>query len=338
MNLFDDYSALDNVLVALPGGAGARAFDAGATLRATRRATTRRRDVLARVGLAGKEHVTAKDLSYGDRRALEIGVALAARPRLLFLDEPTAGPGHRGHRAPRRADRASSKRTLTIVIIEHDMQFLFGLADRISVIHWGQVIAQGTPGRAARQSLGAALQPGGAARDASSVARHRHLLRRDRRCCSACRWRCARGRGRGAARPERRRQDDDAALDPRPDAGARAATIRFDGSDITRAPTHEIARARHRLGAGRPAHLPDADGGAQPVDRAQEDALSRLDARRNASSMFTALRVPDAPRVREPLRRRDADGGDLARAGRLRRGWCCSTSRARASRRRSCRT
>ncbi|HEX6720684.1 MAG TPA: hypothetical protein VF107_03895 [Burkholderiaceae bacterium] len=67
-----------------------------------------------------------------------------ARPRLLFLDEPTAGLGIEG--TARLGELvASLKRELTIVIIEHDMRFLFGLADRISVIHWGQVIAEGTP-------------------------------------------------------------------------------------------------------------------------------------------------------------------------------------------------
>ena len=70
----------------------------------------RRRSVLARVGLARQgARRRAKSLSYGERRALEIGVALAAEPRLLFLDEPTAGLGAEGTRAARRAGRASCK-------------------------------------------------------------------------------------------------------------------------------------------------------------------------------------------------------------------------------------
>jgi len=101
-------------------------------------------DLLARVGLAGKERVPCKRLSYGERRALEIALALAAKPRLLFLDEPTAGLGAEG--SARLAELIGElKRHLSIVIIEHDMRFLFSLADRISVIHWGQVIAEGTP-------------------------------------------------------------------------------------------------------------------------------------------------------------------------------------------------
>jgi branched-chain amino acid transport system ATP-binding protein len=136
MNLFDDYSALDNVLVATP-----EVRERGFSMLGTFRGKT---DVLERVGLAGKEHVRAKDLSYGDRRALEIGVALAARPRLLFLDEPTAGLGTEAT-ARIGALVAELKRSMTIVMIEHDMQFLFGLADHIYVMHWGQVIAQGSP-------------------------------------------------------------------------------------------------------------------------------------------------------------------------------------------------
>ncbi len=143
MNLFNDYSALDNVLVALPD-VRRRGFDGWRDLGADAPAQDKAAAVLARVGLAGKERTPAKSLSYGERRALEIAVALAAEPRLLFLDEPTAGLGSEG--TVRLAELiAELKRTLTIVVIEHDMKFLFGLADRISVIHWGQVIAEGTP-------------------------------------------------------------------------------------------------------------------------------------------------------------------------------------------------
>ena len=136
MNLFDEYSALDNVLVATPE-VRARGYSMLGNF-------SGKTDVLERVGLADKAHVRAKDLSYGERRALEIGVALAARPRILFLDEPTAGLGTEAT-ARIAALIAALKRSLTIVLIEHDMRFLFGLADRIYVMHWGQVIAEGTP-------------------------------------------------------------------------------------------------------------------------------------------------------------------------------------------------
>ena len=143
MNLFNDYSALDNVLVATPL-VREHGFDTWRDLGADSAAQDLAAEVLARVGLAGKEQAKARSLSYGERRALEIGVALAAGPRMLFLDEPTAGLGAEG--TARLADLvAELKRQLTIVIIEHDMQFLFKLADKVSVIHWGQVIAEGTP-------------------------------------------------------------------------------------------------------------------------------------------------------------------------------------------------
>jgi len=139
MNLFDDYSALDNVAVAEP-----ETRRRGFSMLGDFRHEESSMELLARVGLGGKAQVKAKDLSYGDRRALEIGVALAARPRLLFLDEPTAGLGTEAT-ARIAALIAELKRAITIVMIEHDMQFLFGLADHIYVMHWGQVIAQGSP-------------------------------------------------------------------------------------------------------------------------------------------------------------------------------------------------
>ena len=145
MNLFDEYSALDNVLVATPG-VRRRGFAMLADLSRDRQLLDEARATLARVGLEAKAGVRAKDLAYGERRALEIGIALAAQPRLLFLDEPTAGLGAEGT-ARIGALIAELKRALTIVMIEHDMRFLFGLADHIYVMHWGQVIAQGSPDR-----------------------------------------------------------------------------------------------------------------------------------------------------------------------------------------------
>lgn len=143
INLFDEYSAIENVLMALPTvrdrgfnvlrwiGRGSAEMDEAAT-------------ILERVGLKGREYHPSASLPYGERRALEIGIALACEPRILFLDEPTSGMGIDG--TARLTELiASLKARYTIVIIEHDMSFLFRLADRISVIHWGQVIAEGTP-------------------------------------------------------------------------------------------------------------------------------------------------------------------------------------------------
>ena len=143
MSLFDEYSALENIVIALPD-VRVRGFNMVDRLSADSAAADRAAAVLARVGLSGREQRRAGDLAYGERRALEIGVALAARPRLLFLDEPTSGLGTEA--TARLAELVQDlKRDHSIVVIEHDMQFLFGLADTISVIHWGQVVAGGTP-------------------------------------------------------------------------------------------------------------------------------------------------------------------------------------------------
>jgi branched-chain amino acid transport system ATP-binding protein len=92
MNVFDQYTALENVLLAVPALRD-RGFNMIRDVGRDAEAQDRAASVLARVGLAGKEGVVAKSLSYGDRRALEIGIALAAEPRILFLDEPTSGLG-----------------------------------------------------------------------------------------------------------------------------------------------------------------------------------------------------------------------------------------------------
>ena len=159
MNLFDSYSALDNVIVAMRPLINS-AFRMIGQVRRDSAVQARAAQLLSDVGLAGKERVPAKGLAYGDRRCLEIAVALAPEPRLLFLDEPTAGMGAQGARRLTALIEQLRQRT-TIVVIEHDMPFLFRIADRISVIQWGQVIAQGTPAElradpwVARSNLGA---------------------------------------------------------------------------------------------------------------------------------------------------------------------------------------
>ncbi|MBM3599652.1 MAG: ABC transporter ATP-binding protein [Alphaproteobacteria bacterium] len=143
MNLFNEFSAEENVLVALPD-MRRRGFDMLSRRGSDATVRGRARQALDRVGLADKADMPARDLSYGERRALEIAVALATEPSVLFLDEPTSGLGTDG--TERLAELIGRlKGQLTMVMIEHDMAFLFGLADRIAVIHWGQVIAQGTP-------------------------------------------------------------------------------------------------------------------------------------------------------------------------------------------------
>ena len=85
-------------------------------------------------------------LSHGDRKKLELAVALANRPRILFLDEPTAGmAANERIEAIRMVRRLATERELTVVFTEHDMQVVFEVADRISVLHQGRIIAEGRP-------------------------------------------------------------------------------------------------------------------------------------------------------------------------------------------------
>lgn len=143
MNLFDECSVLENVLIALTE-VREHGFNFTRLLARQGSVIDKAAGILSLIGLKGKEYRSAAELSYGDRRSLEIGVALAVEPRLLFLDEPTSGLG--AEATAQLMDLVHRlKQTYTIVVIEHDMKFLFELADTISVIHWGQVIAQGTP-------------------------------------------------------------------------------------------------------------------------------------------------------------------------------------------------
>ncbi|OLB93478.1 MAG: hypothetical protein AUH30_20085 [Candidatus Rokubacteria bacterium 13_1_40CM_68_15] len=104
----------------------------------------RARAVLADVGLAGKEDELAANLSHGEQRNLEIGIALATEPKLLCLDEPTAGMSvAETHGTVELVRRIA--RNLTILIVEHDMEVVMGLAHVITVLNYGEVLAEGTP-------------------------------------------------------------------------------------------------------------------------------------------------------------------------------------------------
>ena len=109
------------------------------------------RDILARaeaaleaVGLRGKADELAANLSHGEQRNLEIGIALATEPQLLCLDEPTAGMSASETHDTMELVRRISK-DLTILIVEHDMQVVMGLCHHITVLHYGEVLAEGTP-------------------------------------------------------------------------------------------------------------------------------------------------------------------------------------------------
>jgi len=104
----------------------------------------RARRALAAVGLGDKERELASELSHGEQRNLEIGIALATEPKLLCLDEPTAGMSvTETHATVELVRRIAAN--LTIMIVEHDMEVVMGLAHRITVLHYGEVLAEGTP-------------------------------------------------------------------------------------------------------------------------------------------------------------------------------------------------
>lgn len=150
IRLFRHLSVLDNVLIGLHPHIQYNLLDI--VLRtprfrqAERVAQNEARNLLAYVGLSGKEFLTATNLPYGDQRRLEIARALALRPKLLLLDEPTAGMN------PQETEemmdlirRLRDAREITILLIEHDMKVVMNISDIVTVLDFGEKIAEGTP-------------------------------------------------------------------------------------------------------------------------------------------------------------------------------------------------
>ena len=240
--------ALDNLVVALPR-------DARAVVRCLARPRARQRgardeamrDPASAWACAARERCARATWPTASGARSRSALALATEPRILFLDEPTSGLGADGT-ARLRELVAELKRRITLVIIEHDMRFLFGAGRP----HQRDPLG---PGDRARHAGGAARQPVGAALGAGR-ARMLKLARIDTyygetQALFGVSLDVARRRGGGAARPERRRQDHDAALGAGPHACApRARRIR---RPRRHAPAHARDRARgHRLGARRP--------------------------------------------------------------------------------------
>jgi len=141
-NILPNASALENVRIAAQSRRHAWNMIAHRTAFADINAKAEA--ALAAVGLADKADELASNLSHGAQRNLEIGIALATEPKLLCLDEPTAGMSAAETRETMHLVRQIGE-NLTILIVEHDMEVVMELADRITVLHYGEILAEGTP-------------------------------------------------------------------------------------------------------------------------------------------------------------------------------------------------
>jgi branched-chain amino acid transport system ATP-binding protein len=150
IRLFREMTALENVLVGmharLRGGILRSVFRTPGLRREEREARERAQELLTLCALSRRAHVFANALSYGDQRRLEVARALATQPKLLLLDEPTAGMNPN-----ETADftafvgRLREEHGLTVLMIEHDMKVVMGISDRVTVLDYGEKISEGTP-------------------------------------------------------------------------------------------------------------------------------------------------------------------------------------------------
>jgi branched-chain amino acid transport system ATP-binding protein len=141
-NIFPHLTVLENVRVAVQGHV--RAFTFWSRADRLTEVRDRAHAILRSIGLADKAGLLAAHLSHGEKRHLEIGIALAAEPALLLLDEPTAGM------SPEETDATINfiheiARGRTVILVEHKMKVVMKISDRITVLHQGQVLAEGTP-------------------------------------------------------------------------------------------------------------------------------------------------------------------------------------------------
>ena len=145
VNLFDDMTAFDNVALAIFSRDG-KIRNMAALADRDRSVTLEADAILDQFGLVNKRNETARDLSQGERKLLDVALAYALRPKLLFLDEPTSGVSTRD-KDTIMDTIASVVRSegITAVIVEHDMDVVFKYSNRIVVMHQGSILAEGTP-------------------------------------------------------------------------------------------------------------------------------------------------------------------------------------------------
>ena len=150
IRLFHNMTALENTLVGmhsrLKSGILGSVLHTPKVNREEREARKRARELLAFSGLRGRDTEFARNLSYGDQRRLEVARALATQPKLILLDEPTAGMNPQETAAfTDFVARLRTEEGLTVLLIEHDMRVVMGVSDRVTVLDYGEKIAEGTP-------------------------------------------------------------------------------------------------------------------------------------------------------------------------------------------------
>jgi branched-chain amino acid transport system ATP-binding protein len=143
-------TALENVLVGmharLHGGIIRSVLRTPGLRREERLAADRARELLEFSNLRRKDHAVARNLSYGDQRRLEVARALATEPKLLLLDEPTAGMNPQETAAfTDFVGKLRAEQSLSVLLIEHDMKVVMGISDRVTVLDYGEKIAEGAP-------------------------------------------------------------------------------------------------------------------------------------------------------------------------------------------------
>lgn len=142
-NLFADFTVRENLMLACALRTGAtRVF--WQPMRQTAAASAEADEIAAQVGLSDALGTTVRQLSYGSQRQLEVAMAIAGRPQVLLLDEPTSGMSPE-ETARMHAVITAIPRSLTVIVIEHDMDIVLEFADRIVVLDYGRVLEQGTP-------------------------------------------------------------------------------------------------------------------------------------------------------------------------------------------------
>jgi len=142
-SIFRRFSVLDNLALAVQARSGS-SFRFWRPLVTERALFDEARSIAVDIGLGGREDTPAATLAHGEQRALEVGLALATRPQLVLLDEPMAGMGPQESRAM-LALIQHLRRRVSVLLVEHDMEAVFRLADRITVLVNGRVVASGAP-------------------------------------------------------------------------------------------------------------------------------------------------------------------------------------------------